>query len=84
MPVKYRPKLKRVPLLPMPALPNWPDVVKGLITAGVPRTRISTNCRIARETIQAIADGETEPKFSQGQMLIRLKEYIEATHGSRN
>lgn len=72
-------KLKRVPLLPPPAAPDWAELVNSLIVAGVPRTRIANNCRMARETVTAVAEGTAEPKWSQGQMLLRLREYVEGT-----
>lgn len=73
---KYIPKLQRVPLLPPIDTPNWSALMNELLKAGVPRTRIAHNCRMARETIKSVAEGTAEPKWSQGQMLLQLKRYV--------
>lgn len=78
MPVKYVPKLRRVPLLPPPEAPDWAGIVRFLLNKGVPRTRIASNCRMARETIADILEGRSEPKYTQGQMLLQIKQYVEA------
>lgn len=72
----YIPKLQRVPLLPPIAKPNWSGLMTELLKAGVPRTRIANNCRMDRKTITAVAEGKSEPKWSQGQMLLQLKRYV--------
>lgn len=72
----YTPKLLRVPLLPPIDTPDWAALMNELLQAGVPRTRIANNCRMARQTVDAVADGTAEPKWSQGQMLLQLKRYV--------
>ncbi|HLO65305.1 MAG TPA: hypothetical protein VK165_20270 [Azonexus sp.] len=72
----YTPKLLRVPLLPPIDAPDWAALMNELLQAGVPRTRIANNCRMARQTIDAVAEGKAEPKWSQGQMLLQLKRYV--------
>jgi len=81
---KYIPKLQRVPLLPPIDAPNWSELMNELLQAGVPRTRIAINCRMARETIYAVAKGTAEPKWSQGQMLLQLKRYLGAQTPGRH
>lgn len=72
----YTPKLLRVPLLPPIDTPDWAGLMNELLQAGVPRTRIANNCHMARQTIDAVAEGKAEPKWSQGQMLLQLKRYV--------
>lgn len=68
----YLKKRADIPRLPEIQDPEWDNIIRDLMFRGYTKLGLAHLCEIARETVQNILEGNTEPRWYAGQKLLQL------------